>query len=1292
MFSEELPDANILSARISVIVFSKDRPLQLQAYLESLLYYSGIQENSIYVLHKATDISYQDLINKYSRVNWIAEKDFYSDLIATINQVGDFILWGCDDVLFKSFFNPEICAKSLDEDSEIFGFSLRNGKNIQPCPHLSDRGEYWLCNWTDAPQGYWSYPWEVSASVYRKKDVLDFVKLSNNIINPNYFEGELAHYFSIHKGDCKKYIACFEVSKTVTLTINRVQETHPNLFDGTKDTDINSLYQYFIQGYKLNWRKLKDCNNSLAHVMSEYFELEPPVTTEPIVDDINDPDKSISITDYLAQGDELLESGQRKEAIASLQKAVESNRSSPWPYYHLGLALDKDGQLEGAVSEFGRAIALYPDLIWAHHYLGETLVKLGRLEEAVGEFQRAIELKPDLSWSYYHFGEALCQLGRWDEAVVNLRRAIELNPDFCWCHHYLGEALSRLQKWNEAAVALNQALTLHEHFGSYSALGQCWEKLGELEKAIAAYRQAIKLNPDVEEIHLSLAEMLQQQAKLDLEQAALAYRRAIDLNPEKIESYQKLLEIQPENSDYWFSLGKVLEKKGDVDSAVKAYRRACELKPEDAGNHQQLGELLVKLDRLEEAIASLSRAVELAPDSGHDAYLLGVALTRMGNEEDAIATFRRAGELLEQQGKLELAITAYQKALESSSNADISFKLGMLHAQCGQYSEALTQYQQTLQSQPEKQEVYANLAVILVQQGLGEQVINCYHQVFQNKPETAKNYYNLGIILSQQGLTDAAVAFFRQAPQKHPSEAEVYDRIWRGLNQLGPLTEENHYYPTEIKPELAEAHFNQTSQYKVFLFNNLTDNDKDWLEKAGLSLVNLETMSKDDISLEELYINSFADGQKIQLSRKYLTRTLNAYQSMAQTGYIYTLCPITGKIVRSNQSFHIHYGDFNNFIYRFVSQEVFYLITGHWMGIKLCLYFPRKNLVIWFHKDVWVGEHIIDKLKASLVSQWFKVKSYISTPEPKPTAVVYGHISNISHYMWNEVTGMQYLAVNGCLTKIDKFLTLPYDYYNIPALFEEVSEDKVVVIPHANSLLETILENNLFAMRVTDTFITEALAKKIVNYSLAKCANDGVFLQEVEQAKKCFPLIWITIRSHRRVWISQIEGFANIINKLCQDYPKIGIVFDGWGCMDHRQPDPRDQSMIQQENEIRLKIIDLIAPEIATYSAIGATNFEKALWANAVDMYIQPEGTGLTHVTWIANRPGVIFSHKQAMGQKWYWFNNRENAIEPALIKDEYLIGNAKDIGLGHHSNFDCDWSGIYIEAVEIMGKLTKRG
>lgn len=833
----------------------------------------------------------------------------------------------------------------------------------------------------------------------------------------------------------------------------------------------------------------------------------------------------------------------------------------------------------------------------------------------------------------------------------------------------IGTTYAREQQWSEALIFYNKSIGLQPNCaGVYRNLAYVWQHLGELDKAINCWEKALTLEPDsLSPQSLPLVNELKLQGKIG--DILVLY----DLKTDKTAEGHKSAK--------------------EVRDLTKLIRRTIEINPNSRVGYQQLGEALLDAGENEEAIAFIRQSLEKFPEWPQGYHLLGEVLVKLGeNEQEIIEAYQQAGKLFEQEGMIEKAIESYQQALKIQPDSpDNSLYLGMLLAQNNRYEEALNYYERILSSQPEKVETFAPLAILLVKQGLQQQVINCYNNAFKQEQNSTQNYYNFALTLSQVGLTQAAVAFFQQAPQTQHSKPQIYDNIWRGLNQLGLLPETDSQYPSEISYSEAETHFSQTSQYNVIDLNNLTEEQKVFLSQQGISLTSLELVKLNNINLEQIYLKSFADTQYIELSKTYENRTLASYQSMAQTGYIYTLCPITGKVVRSNQSFHIHYGDFNNFIYRFVSQEVFYLIIGHWMGIKLCFYFPSKDLVIWFHKDVWVGEHIINQLKVSLVSQWSKVKSYISTPEPKPTAVVYGHISNISHYMWNEVTGMQYLAVNGCLAKIDKFLALPYDYYNIPALFEEVSEEKVVAIPHANSLLETMLENNLFAMRVTDTFITEALAKRIVNYSLAKCANEGVFLQEVEQAKKCFPLIWITIRSHRRVWVSQIEGFANIINKLYQDYPQIGIVFDGWGCMDHRQPDPRDQSMIQQEDEIRLKIIDLIAPEITTYSAIGATNFEKAVWANAVDMYIQTEGAGLVHGLWVANKPGVMFSHKQSMGQKSYWFSSRENAIEPVLIKEEYLIGNAKDIGLGHHSNFDCDWWGIYDEVLKLLQSIEEK-
>ncbi len=270
---------------LSVIVFSKHRPLQLQSYLESLLYYSGLEERSIYVLYKETGgISYWELIKKYQKVNWIEETNFLSDLKNIFKYVKPYVLWGCDDVFYKSIFDLKICIKALSEKPELFGFSLRIGRNIQPYPELINQKDFLMWDWTrvELPhQSYeagisdWAYPWEVSGSIYRKSDISEFLKLSNQPFNPNYLESNVADYCNRTKlSQKRKYIACFEQSKCLTLTINRVQETHKNAFWTTKKTDVDSLFKFFQSGYKLNWKKYHNCQNPSVHVGSDYFELE----------------------------------------------------------------------------------------------------------------------------------------------------------------------------------------------------------------------------------------------------------------------------------------------------------------------------------------------------------------------------------------------------------------------------------------------------------------------------------------------------------------------------------------------------------------------------------------------------------------------------------------------------------------------------------------------------------------------------------------------------------------------------------------------------------------------------------------------------------------------------------------------------------------------------------------------------------------------------------------------------------------------------------------------------------
>ncbi|MEA5461284.1 hypothetical protein VB796_19630 [Arcicella sp. LKC2W] len=270
---------------LSVICFSKERPLQLHAYLESLIYYSGIKQEFINVLYvESEDIKYESVINQFSDIRWVKEKDFYLDLLNIVNKSENFILFGCDDVFFKDFFDVNDCIRQLTLNNNLFGFSLRLGHGINYLPKVNIiDNKYLLWDWQHINNEHihWNYPWDVSGSIYKKSTVLIYLTGKKEIINPNRFESFLASSISKEKSSYASMLSSFKNSKCLTLTINRVQDEFPNDFDSSQQSDLIFLHQKYESGHKLDWYKFIKSNNNDIHVGAEYFSLIDKNSTPP---------------------------------------------------------------------------------------------------------------------------------------------------------------------------------------------------------------------------------------------------------------------------------------------------------------------------------------------------------------------------------------------------------------------------------------------------------------------------------------------------------------------------------------------------------------------------------------------------------------------------------------------------------------------------------------------------------------------------------------------------------------------------------------------------------------------------------------------------------------------------------------------------------------------------------------------------------------------------------------------------------------------------------------------------
>lgn len=266
-----------MEERVSVIVFSKGRPMQLHAYLESLLKFSDARQKDITVLCCETEgIRYEKVRNRFSQVNWCTESKFEEDLKKAVADAGSFIMFGCDDVVFTGSFSLNKAAAYLAGNPQVFGFSIRLGKNILPCPaaaRCADGVMEW--NWEKSTEQHYNYPWELDCTVYRKEDVVRLIDEEEKIIkNPNYLEAIINADNKSEKLE-RKHMACYEKhSSAVVITVNRVQDSYQNGFDDSMMTDIYSLDRlYNDENNSIDIDKISQLENKTVHVGAEYFLL-----------------------------------------------------------------------------------------------------------------------------------------------------------------------------------------------------------------------------------------------------------------------------------------------------------------------------------------------------------------------------------------------------------------------------------------------------------------------------------------------------------------------------------------------------------------------------------------------------------------------------------------------------------------------------------------------------------------------------------------------------------------------------------------------------------------------------------------------------------------------------------------------------------------------------------------------------------------------------------------------------------------------------------------------------------
>jgi tetratricopeptide (TPR) repeat protein len=156
-------------------------------------------------------------------------------------------------------------------------------------------------------------------------------------------------------------------------------------------------------------------------------------------------------------------------------------------------------------------------------------------------------------------------------------------------------------------------------------LGKVLAARGRLDEAVARYRKALEILPNLAEAHINLGIALAMRGRPH--EAAAHFLRA--------------LEIRPDDAEAHYNLGLALASRGRPDEAIAHFRKALEIRPDDADAHNNLGLALGSRGRPDEAVAQFRKALEIRPDDPDAHHNLALALAASGRLDEAVAQYRK---------------------------------------------------------------------------------------------------------------------------------------------------------------------------------------------------------------------------------------------------------------------------------------------------------------------------------------------------------------------------------------------------------------------------------------------------------------------------------------------------------------------------------------------------------------------------------------------------------------------------------------------------------------------------
>ena len=352
------------------------------------------------------------------------------------------------------------------------------------------------------------------------------------------------------------------------------------------------------------------------------------------------------------------------------------------------------------------------------------------------------------------------------EAIRIFKQIVHAEPASPAPSFYLSGVYTGMGRYGTAFRYLKAAMADNTHQGAYyHQLGVIRRNEGCRPEALAAFQQALK-----EGMGKSEAAAWRQIGDLQVD--------LLDLD-KALDAYRNVLRLQPDDAGAHLALGRLYLDRNDPQRAISELRTALLSEPPPDGVHSSLGRAYRALGDLESAVSILQKGVERNPADQESLYVLGQVLLALGRDNEGrrvVAEYQRLQEGLErtnslfetaieraQSGELDKAEALLKEALRVAPRyAPALQALGAVQLNRGNTQGAVEMLKQALAINPLNSETYFDMGTAYLRSGKVTEALDMTSRALILEEEDPRYSMQLGEIYSKLNKTAESRAAFDQ--------------------------------------------------------------------------------------------------------------------------------------------------------------------------------------------------------------------------------------------------------------------------------------------------------------------------------------------------------------------------------------------------------------------------------------------------------------------------------------------------------------------------------------------------